>query len=87
MFDIALQVFGWTGSAILVISLLQPGMMRLRTMNLIASLVLTAYNAALGVWPMVGMNAAVAIIDLYYIVRLTRPGTRVRTGGEAGAQR
>lgn len=87
MFDVALQAFGWVGSAILVLSLLQPGMMRLRTMNLIASLVLTAYNGVLGVWPMVGMNAAVAIIDVYYIVRLARPMTGGRTGEDTGGQR
>ncbi|MGO4689178.1 hypothetical protein AB4Y94_00155 [Glaciibacter sp. 2TAF33] len=47
-------------------------MLRLRTMNLIASLALVAYNTVISVWPMVAMNAVVSVIDIYYIVRLTR---------------
>jgi uncharacterized oligopeptide transporter (OPT) family protein len=65
-----IDVIGWAGSALLVCSLLQSGMMRLRVLNLIAALILVGYNAAVETWPMVGMNAAVAIIDIWYIVRL-----------------
>jgi hypothetical protein len=67
-----LQVFGWAGSAVLVISLLQGNMLRLRILNLVASLALVAYNGFLAVWPMVGMNAIVAVIDVYFMVKLRR---------------
>jgi hypothetical protein len=63
---------GWAGSILLVWSLMEARMMRLRVLNLIASLILVGYNAALGVWPMVAMNVAVALIDIYHIVRLRR---------------
>jgi len=46
--------------------------MRFRVLNLIASAVLTAYNAVLGVWPMAAVNAALVVIDLYFIARLQR---------------
>ena len=65
-----LDVVGWTGSALLIVSLLQARMMRLRGLNLVASLILVAFNWALGVWPMVAMNAVVAIIDLVHMIRL-----------------
>jgi hypothetical protein len=65
-----LEIAGWAGSLLLVVSLLQSGMMRLRVLNLVASVVLVAYNLALSVWPMVAMNVAVALIDLVHILRL-----------------
>ncbi len=67
-----LEAIGWLGSALLVLSLVQGRMLRLRVLNLLASLILIGYNAALGVWPMVAMNTAVAIIDLVHIIRLRR---------------
>lgn len=67
-----LEVVGWVGAGLLVISLLQAKMMRLRVLNLLACLILVAYNAIIGVWPMVGMNAAIAIIDVWFIFALLR---------------
>jgi hypothetical protein len=67
-----LEVLGWAGSAVLVLSLMQARVLRFRMLNLVASVVLTGYNAALGVWPMVAMNAVIAVINVYHLVRLTR---------------
>ncbi|MDR1427875.1 MAG: hypothetical protein LBJ08_09010, partial [Bifidobacteriaceae bacterium] len=57
-----LELIGWAGSALLVISLIQKAMLRLRVLNLTASVILVAYNALLCVWPMVAMNGAVVVI-------------------------
>jgi hypothetical protein len=65
-----IEVFGWIGSAILVASLLQGNMMRLRVLNLVAAVMLVAYNIVVATWPMVGMNVAVALIDIWFIVKL-----------------
>ena len=51
-----LDVLGWGGSALLVYSLLQASVLRLRVLNAIACLILIVFNWALAVWPMVGMN-------------------------------
>lgn len=67
-----LEVIGWVGSAVLVLSLAQARVLRFRLLNLVASVVLTGYNAALGVWPMVAMNAVIAVLDAYHLVRLLR---------------
>lgn len=67
-----LQVIGWLGSALLVASLLQTRLMRLRVLNLIACLILIGFNAALAVWPMVGMNIVLSAINIYFIVKLLR---------------
>jgi hypothetical protein len=67
-----LEVVGWAGSALLVWSLLQSRILRLRALNLVGSLVLVGYNGALRVWPMVGLNAVLAVINVWYLIRILR---------------
>lgn len=65
-----LDILGWGGSALLVYSLLQSRVLRFRVLNLLACLALLVFNALLAVWPMVGMNAVLCLINLWFIVRL-----------------
>jgi hypothetical protein len=65
-----LDVIGWAGSALLVWSLLQARILRLRAFNLVGCLVLIGYNGALRVWPMVGLNATLAVINVYYLRKM-----------------
>lgn len=67
-----LEIVGWAGSAVLVYSLLQTRVLRLRALNLVASVVLVGYNAAIEVWPMVAMNAVIAGINVFHLTRLLR---------------
>jgi len=60
-----LDAIGWAGSALLVWSLLQTRILRLRLWNLVGSFVLIGYNAAIHVWPMVGLNATLAVINVW----------------------
>lgn len=63
-------MIGWTGSALLVWSLVQTRILRLRALNLIGCLVLIGYNTALHVWPMVGLNVVLAIINVSYLRKM-----------------
>ena len=67
-----LEAIGWLGSAVLVWSLLQTQLRRLRLINLVGCVVLIGYNAALHVWPMVGLNVVLAVINVYHLVRMAR---------------
>ena len=67
-----IDVVGWGGSALLVFSLLQARVLRFRSLNLVACLILLGFNAVIEVWPMVGMNAVLAVINVVFIVRLLR---------------
>ena len=67
-----LDLFGWAGSVLLVVSLLQTRVLRFRVLNLAACLSLVAFNALVGVWPMVGMNVATSAINLWFIVAMVR---------------
>jgi hypothetical protein len=81
-----LDVVGWAGSALLVWSLLQARVLRLRALNLTGSLVLLAYNGALRIWPMVGLNLVLAAINIWYLRKLlaTRHDARAYEVVEVG---
>ena len=76
---LALQLLGWAGSALLVYSVLQTRILRLRVLNGVASAVLTIFNAAIAVWPMVAMNLVLTGINAFYVVRLIRRRHDVET--------
>jgi hypothetical protein len=67
-----IDVLGWSGSALLVYSILQTRLLRLRALNLVASSSLLVFNALIEVWPMVAMNAVLASINAVKIVQLLR---------------
>lgn len=67
-----LEVVGWFGSALLVVSLLQTRVMRFRVLNAAGSAVLLAYNAAVQVWPMVGLNLVLVGINAWVVTGLLR---------------
>lgn len=65
-----LDLIGWFGSALLIVSVMQARLLRFRALNLLACVVLTGFNAALAIWPMVAMNTALALINLWHIRKL-----------------
>ena len=67
-----IDAVGWAGSALLIFSLLQARVLRLRILNLIACLVLVFFNAVIEVWPMVAMNIVLAGINIFFITKLLR---------------
>jgi hypothetical protein len=67
-----LEVIGWAGSALVVASLAQARVLRFRILNLVGAVLATGYNVALSIWPFVAMNAVIAVIDVYWLVRLQR---------------
>ena len=81
-----LTIFGWIGSAGVVFSLLQSRMTRLRVINLVASVALILYNALIASWPMVGMNAAIVLIDVYQLFKQRTSATVARKPGREVAR-
>ena len=65
-----LDLLGWFGSALLVVSLLQTRVLRFRVLNLVAAVVLTGFNVALQIWQLVVMNIVLSAINLWHIRKL-----------------
>ena len=83
-----LDALGWAGSAVLVWSLLQGRILRLRALNLIGCVVLLVFNALIEVWPMVALNVVLGGINIFYLVKLlrTRHDERIYQVVEVGAE-
>ncbi len=67
-----LELIGWIGSAMVVLSLAQARVWRFRVMNFAGAVLATFYNAVLGIWPFAAMNGIIAVIDAYWMARLRR---------------
>lgn len=66
------QAIGWIGSALVVISLTQSRILRLRWLNLAGGAVSMIWNAVAGIWPFAAMNLAICIINVYWLLKIRR---------------
>ncbi|MFH5823072.1 hypothetical protein [Georgenia sp. AZ-5] len=69
-----LEIVGWIGSAVVVLSMMQQRILRLRVINLAGCLIMVLYNGVLGVWPVMALNVVLAGVQTFHIYRLL--GTR-----------
>ena len=65
-----LEIIGWIGSALVIVSLAQARVLRFRVLNLAGAVLAVVYNVALAIWPFAAMNAIIAVIDVYWLRRL-----------------
>ena len=65
-----LEIIGWVGSALVIVSLTQARVLRFRVLNLAGAGLAVVYNAALAIWPFLAMNLIIAVIDVYWLRRL-----------------
>lgn len=70
--DNVYEVIGWIGSILIVWSLTQARVLRFRWMNFTGSVIATIYNSIFHIWPFVAMNAAIVIINAYWLIKLYR---------------
>lgn len=66
------EAFGWLGSGLIILSLMQSRVLRFRVLNLAGAVISMIYNAAIGVWPFATMNLIISSIDIYWLNRLLR---------------
>jgi hypothetical protein len=65
-----LEIVGWIGSALVIVSLTQARVLRFRLLNLAGAVLAVLYNLALSIWPFAAMNLIIAVIDVYWLRRL-----------------
>lgn len=70
-----MTLLGWLGSILVVVSLAQSDLRRVRQLNLAASMLLLAFNATLGIAPMILLNAVLVGVNGFHLLRrdLARP--------------
>lgn len=70
-----IDMLGWTGSVLVVISLTQGNLRRLRKINLAASAIHLAFNLVIGLMPMIALNTVLTGINGYYLIANNRKPT------------
>ncbi len=70
MTRIALEIIGWVGSGLVIVSLTLSRVLRFRILNLAGAALAVVYNVALAIWPFAVMNLVIAAIDVYWLRRL-----------------
>jgi hypothetical protein len=66
------ELLGWLGTALVLVSYAQPTAARLRMFSLVASVVLIAFNSALGIWSNVALEVALVALNMFRLAR-SRP--------------
>lgn len=72
MNSILVEVIGYLGSGLVILSLLQKSILRLRTIGLVASLTFLVYSISIEAYPIAVVNVVAASIHLYYLRKLVR---------------
>lgn len=67
-----LDWFGYAASAVILISLTMSSIVRLRWINLAGAVMFAAFGYMIGSIPTGTLNAGIAFIDIYYLIRLYR---------------
>ncbi len=67
-----IEVIGYIGSGLVILSLLQKSILRLRTIGLVASLTFLVYSISIEAYPIAVVNVVAAAIHLYYLRKLVR---------------
>ena len=70
--NIWLEIFGYIGSTLVVVSLLMASVVKLRIINTIGSIISGTYALIIGSFPLALMNISLIIINLYYLYKLLK---------------
>lgn len=78
--NIYLELFGYCGTALILLSMMMTSVVRLRVLNIIGSLISLMYAAISRAWPVVLLNFGLIMINTVQLVRLSRE----KNSGAAG---
>lgn len=69
--QILLELFGYLGTALVIISMIMTSVVYLRIFNVCGSLITFIYSLIVGAYPVVLLNGALIIINLFHLLRAT----------------
>lgn len=68
--NIYLEIFGYIGSALILISMMMTSVEKLRWLNVAGSVISVIYGMFCNTWPVVLLNLGIIIINLVQLIRL-----------------
>jgi hypothetical protein len=79
MNETLVEAIGYAGSALVILSLMQKSILRLRTIGVVASSTFLIYSITIEAYPIAVVNVVAAAIHLYYLRLLVRKKNEVFT--------
>ena len=70
--DTLLEIFGYIGSGLILVSLMMTSVEKPRWFNISGSVISAIYAMILGTWPVVVLNVGTISINVVQIIRLRR---------------
>lgn len=68
-FNLSLEIFGYVGTALVIISMMMTSMLKLRIINICGGVISSIYSAFYGAWAVVVMNICLIAINIFHIIR------------------
>ena len=68
--NIYLEIFGYIGSALVLLSMMMRSVVKLRVINLLGAVINLIFSALCRNWPFVFLNVGLAAINIYHLIRL-----------------
>ena len=70
--SIMIELFGYLGSTLVVVSMLMASVVKLRVINMIGSIISGTYALIIGSFPLALMNFCLIVINAYNLIRLLK---------------
>ena len=79
--NIWIEVFGYIGTVIVIVSMMMRSINKLRIINMCGSVISTVYSAIIGAWPIVLMNLCLFSINGYHLIAEYRRRAKEKAAG------
>lgn len=70
--NIYLELFGYLGTSLVLLSMMMTSLTRLRVVNIAGSVITTIYSVLMSAFPVVFLNVGLIIINVVQLIRETR---------------
>ena len=67
--DVLLEIFGYIGTTLVVVSMMMTSVTKLRIVNMSGSVISAIYAGICGTWPIVVMNVCLFLINGFHLIR------------------
>lgn len=67
--NILLEIFGYIGTAFIILSMTMKSINKLRIFNLTGSIISVIYSVMIVAWPTVVLNVCLAAINIYHLTK------------------
>lgn len=67
--NIFLEIFGYIGTVLVVVSMMMTSVTKLRIVNMCGSVISAIYAGICGTWPIVVMNVSLFLINGFHLIR------------------